>query len=116
MLSPHAGNPMRSSIVATLRKGYSKNATEMGYKQMSAQPWTKQEVIAVVEHLERKIVKTSGMPKLLWMRDALLFALLWQTKSRGINAGSWRLENLRLPTGMPSRQNPTGHFQTLVCE
>ena len=99
----YAGNPllvlMRSTTVATLRKGYGKDAAEKGYRQLSARPWTQQEVADVLDHLQRKIDKATGMPRLLLMRDALLFTLLWQTKSRGNNAGMWRLENLRLPTG-----------------
>ncbi len=95
----HAGNPLRSTTVATLKKGYSKVAGENGYKQLSAKPWTKQEVTDVLVHLRRKAEKASGMARLLYLRDALIFVLLWQTKSRGNNAGMWRLENLRLPTG-----------------
>lgn len=85
--------------MATLRKGYAKAAAEKGYRQLSARPWTKQEVTNVLDYLQRRTAKATGVPKLLLMRDALVFTLLWQTKSRGNNAGMWRLENLRLPTG-----------------
>lgn len=95
-----AGNPLRSTIVATLRKGYGKDAAEKGYRQTSAKPWKLTEVMDVLAYLERKLAKATGMVKLLLLRDALIFALLWQTKSRGNNAGMWRLENLRLPTGV----------------
>ena len=39
------------------------------------------------------------------MRDALVVALLWQTQSRGANAGAWRLANVRLMTGEHERNN-----------
>lgn len=82
-----------------MRKGYGKDAAEKGYRQLSARPWAKQEVLDVIGYLQNKIEKRSGMQKFLLIRDALIFSLLWETKSRGNNASMWRLENFRLPTG-----------------
>ena len=54
---------------------------------------------AVLQHLDEQLVGLEGMPAALLARDGFLFAVLWQTKSRGCNAGVWRLENLKLPAG-----------------
>ena len=91
---------MRSNVLQQFRKGYVKFAAEQGYKQRSAMPWTEVEMQAVLHHLETQLIGLKGMPAALLARDAFLFAVLWQTKSRGCNAGVWRLENLKLPAGM----------------
>ena len=75
-------------------------------------PWTEQEVLAVLAHLDRQLAGLEGMPAALLARDGFLFAILWQTKSRGCNAGMWRLDNLKLPAGsMPSE---ISHFQIVL--
>ena len=95
-----AGNPIRSIVVRNLRKGYGNDAKEKGYRQRSARPWTHAEMKQIMSHMEEQLAKwRDGTQHLLHMRDALILALLWQTQSRGNNAGTWRLENLRLPTG-----------------
>ena len=97
-----AGNPVRSIVLQQFRKGYMKFAAEQGYKQRSAMPWTEQEVQAVLQHIETEVTGLEGMPAALLARDGFLFAILWQTKSRGCNAGTWRMDNLRLPAGSTS--------------
>ena len=86
-------------MLQQFRKGYVKFAAEQGYKQRSAMPWTEPEVHAVLHHLDKQLIGLEGMPAALLARDGFLFAVLWQTKSRGCNAGVWRLENLKLPAG-----------------
>ena len=53
----------------------------------------------MLHHLDQQLTGLEGMPAALLKRDGFLFAVLWQTKSWGCNAGAWRLENLRLPAG-----------------
>ena len=65
-------------------------------------PWTEQEVLAVLEHLDKQLAGLEGMPAALLAKDSFLFAILWQTKSRGCNARMWHLDNLKLPTGSMS--------------
>ena len=89
-------------MLQQFRKGYSKFAAEQGYRQTSAKPWTEQEILGVLHHIEGQLKKNTGMPAVLLARDGFIFAVLWQTKSRGCNAGAWRLENIKLPTGMNS--------------
>ena len=48
---------------------------------------------------EQLISCNCGIPQLLALRGALILALLWQTQSRGNNAGIWRLANIKPPTG-----------------
>ena len=91
---------MRSNVLQQFKKGYVKFAAEQGYKQRSAMPWTEGEMQAVLHHLETQLTGLQGMGAALLARDAFLFAVLWQTKSRGCNAGMWRLKNLKLPVSM----------------
>ena len=96
-----AGNPMRITVVKNLRKGQANDFKEKGYRQKAATPWTEAEMQTIMKHMEEQLATCkSGMERLLVLRDALILALLWQTPSRGSNAGMWRLENIRLPTGM----------------
>ena len=38
---------------------------------------------------------------MLLARDAFLFSVLWPSKSRGVTAGAWRVENVKLMSGAP---------------
>jgi len=58
------------------------------------------DVLRLVEHLEQQIRQSKGLGLLLLHRDLLIVTLLWHTCSRGINAGSWRLDSSLLPTGI----------------
>lgn len=99
----HAGNPVRSVEIQTFRKGYAKCAREQGYRQTSAKPWEESDVLQVLAFLNGRIAKSTCIEAMLLLRDGFLFSVLWQTKSRGINAGAWRLDNIKLPTGRSSK-------------
>ena len=95
----YAGNPIRSIPLQHFRKGYKRHATSQGYKQQSARPWQISDVQAVLQQMLRRLNSTGGVPAAMLARDGFVLAVLWQTSSRGCNAGAWRLENVRLPTG-----------------
>jgi hypothetical protein len=90
---------MRSSLVNSFRKAHAHRAKLGGYKKKSALPWSEQDVLRLVAYLEQQIKEADGLGLLLLHRDLLIITLLWQTCSRGVNAGSWRLANILLPTG-----------------
>jgi len=49
--------------------------------------------------------RVEGTELVAVIRDAFLVTVMWETQCRGANAGSWRLENLRVPGadgGMPT--------------
>jgi len=101
-MCPLAGNPMRSTLVSSFRKAYAHRAKLGGYKRKSALPWSEMDVLRLVEYLEQQIQQSEGLGLLLLHRDLLIVTLLWHTCSRGVNAGSWRLDNILLPTGTHS--------------
>jgi hypothetical protein len=90
---------MRSSLVNSFRKAHAHRAKLGGYKNKSALPWSEQDVLRMVAYLEQQIKEADGLGLLLLHRDLLIITLLWHTCSRGVNAGSWRLANILLPTG-----------------
>lgn len=90
---------MRSIPLQQFKKGYRKHAAALGYKQMSARPWQLSDVRTVLQQILQKLGKAAGVCAAMLARDGFIIAVLWQTSSRGCNAGAWRLENLRLPTG-----------------
>lgn len=95
----HTGNPIRSGQLRRFKQGYRRFAEQQGYKQKSARPWKEREVRAVLEHLSKELKRATGMEAALLSRDGFVIAVLWETKSRGCNAGAWRLANIKLPTG-----------------
>ena len=97
-----AGNPFNSVEVYKLQRGYAKDCREKGFLQLSARPWTEAELIEVMKYLEATIANISGIKQLLLYRDGLILSILWTTGCRGANAGSFRLENVRLPKGVPT--------------
>ena len=90
---------MRSIPLQQFRKGYKKHAADLGYKQASARPWQIGDVRAVLQTMLQKSKSMTGLPAVMLARDGFILAVLWQTSSRGCNAGAWRLENVILPTG-----------------
>ena len=95
-----AGNPLKSIVVKNLKKGQANDAKEKGYRQKSARPWNVAEMHIVMNNVEEQLISCNrGIPQLLVLRGALILAPLWQTHSRGNNAGIWRLANIKLPTG-----------------
>ena len=95
------GNPVRSVQLQRFRQGYAKFAVEQGYQQTSARPWQECEVVGVLQHISRQLLQARGIQAVLLARDAFLFSVLWQSKSRGVNAGAWRVENVKLTSGAP---------------
>ena len=95
----YAGNPLRSTSIQRLKQGYAQAAKKLGVRALAAKPWTVADVTALMMHLQSRLLVTGGMTHLLLLRDALILALLWNTQSRGANAGAWRLSNLKLPSG-----------------
>jgi hypothetical protein len=61
--------------------------------------WNLNKVLGLVLHLQKAILEADSMTLLLLHRDLLIVTLLWNTCSRGPNAGSWRLENIKFPSG-----------------
>ena len=95
------GNPVRSVQLQRFRQCYAKFAAEQGYEQASALPWQEGEVTGVPQCLSKRLLQARGIQAVLLARDAFLFSVLWQSKSRGVNAGAWRVENVKLMSGAP---------------
>ena len=92
---------MRSVQLQRFKQGYAKFVAEQGYQQVSARPWQESEVVGVLQHLSRQLLQARGIQAVLKGRDAFLFFVLWQSKSRGVNAGAWRVENVKLMSRAP---------------
>ena len=90
---------MRSIPLQQFRKGYKKHSVDLGYKQASARPWQIADLRTVLQHMLQKAKTMRGLPAVMLARDGFILAVLWQTSSRGCNAGAWRLDNAKLPTG-----------------
>ena len=90
---------MRSIPLQKFKKGYKRHAAALGYRQISARPWQIHDVRGTLQHMLQKLNKAKGLPAAMLARDGFILAVLWQTSSRGCNAGSWRLDNVKLPTG-----------------
>ena len=93
---------MRSVPIQQFKKGYKRHAAALGYKQISARPWQITDLQLVLQQMLQKLKKVGGLPAVILARDAFILAVLWQTSSRGCNAGAWRLGNIELPTGEAS--------------
>lgn len=94
---------MRSKDVLRLRQGHANLAKSQGYRRKSAMPWSEEDVRITLEHLQGIADGSDGMARGLALRDGVMLSLLWETQCRGANAGAWRLENLRLPSGRSLR-------------
>ena len=94
---------MRSIPLQQFKKGYKRHAAALGYKQISARPWQIHDVRGILQHMLQQLNEARGLPAAMLARDGFILAVLWQTSSRGCNAGSWRLDNVKLPTGDASR-------------
>lgn len=90
---------MRSIPLVQFKKGYKKHAAMLGYKQVSARPWQIGEVRTVLQQMLQRLKHMKGLPAATLARDGFILSVLWQTSSRGCNAGAWRLINVKLPTG-----------------
>ena len=93
---------MRSIPLQQFKKGYRKTSTDLGYKQTSARPWQIGDLRTALLHMLQKAKNLKGLPAVMLARDGFILAVLWQTSSRGCNAGAWRLDNVKLPTGAES--------------
>ena len=93
------GNPMHSTQVRNMLKGYCNHAAELGYKKLGAVPLSEEEMRRLLCNMLQQLSTASGTEQLLLIRDGLLFSLLWQTCFRGFNAGGIRLSNIYMPTG-----------------
>ena len=94
------GNPMHSKQIRDMLKGYANQAADQGYCKKGAVPLTEAEMHLLLSSMEQQYHScTDQSQRLLLLRDALPFSLLWQTCFRGFNAGALRLENIVLPTG-----------------
>jgi hypothetical protein len=90
---------MHSLVITKYLRGYSKFCKKKGYHPTSAAPWGEAELLVTLAHLHATLPASTGIPKLLLLRDGFCLSIMWQTMSRGDNAVDWRLENIRLPTG-----------------
>jgi len=94
-----AGNPMDSVHIQRLQQGYLKRLHSQLVKPTPSQPWTQEEVLKLVQFLRREMEQAEGVELVALIRDGFLVTVMWELQCRGANAGSWRLENLRLPGG-----------------
>ena len=93
------GNPMHSTQIRNMLKGYSNQAAELGYRKLGAVPLSEDEMCRLLRNMLQQLSTAAGSEQLLLIRDGLLFNLLWQSCFRGFNTGSVRLSNITLPTG-----------------
>jgi hypothetical protein len=54
-------------------------------------------VVELLQFLNAEKARVEGAELVVVIRDAFLVTSMWETQCRG--AGSWRLENLRVPGG-----------------
>jgi hypothetical protein len=94
-----AGNPMYSSGITQMKRGHHKANQQQHNTPLAAKPWTRGDVGAAVNQLEEALKGSAGMQALTIYRDAVILCLLWETHSRGDNAGKWRMANLRDAAG-----------------
>ena len=86
--------------IRSMLKGCANHATELGYEETGAVPFTKDEMNILLSSMQQMLSHTSdSAQQLLIVRHGLLFSMLWQTCYRGFNAGGVRLANIVLPTG-----------------
>ena len=94
------GNPMHSKQIRDMLKGYANQAADEGYCKKGAVPLTEAEMHLLLSSMEQQYHScTDQSQRLLLLRDALLFSLLWQTCFRGFDAGALRLINIVVQTG-----------------
>lgn len=93
------GNPSLEPLITRLTKGYKAAAEDQAYQQKGAVPLTEAEIKQLLQYLQAQQANSSGINKQLYLRDGLAISTLWQTTTRGFNAGGIRLANIRLLTG-----------------
>ena len=87
---------MGSAHIQRLQQGYLRRLKEQQVSPTAARPWEEREVIGLVRSLEQEMSRVAGAELVAAIRDAFLVTVMWETQCRGANAGSWRLENLRI--------------------
>lgn len=85
--------------IIQLQRGHHRANRVQHVRPQSAVPWTEIDVVAVVRSMSDRLATADGAYKLALYRDITIVCLLWETQSRGSNAGSWRTANLRDSTG-----------------
>lgn len=95
------GNPMLSNQLRRLTKGYTA-AKSQGYEPQAAEPIYSGKVETLLRHLLHQQQQSTGVDKLLLIRDGLTISMLWQSCFRGFNVGGLRLSNIKTPTNSPA--------------
>ncbi len=80
-------------------KGYERMLVEIGYTTQSAHPWQKEDLQAVLEHIDKQLETAQGCQLVKLQRDAFTMTILWETCSRGATAVNWKLSNITSPQG-----------------
>jgi hypothetical protein len=86
------GNPVRSSLIMRLRKGYFNEMREKGVSQGAAVPVNFELVEQLLESLAAELqdAEPGTLHAALLARDGFLVSVLWHTALRGDNAGRLR--------------------------
>lgn len=97
------GNPILSSAISQLRKGYSNQMRCKGVSQGAAVPVTFSQVQQLLEAHRAALAESEPgtILAVLLARDAFLISLLWHTALRGDNAGRLRTQDCISFDGQP---------------
>ena len=61
----------------------------------------------LLQSLTMEMGRVEGSELVAVIRDAFLVSVMWETQCRGANAGSWRLEQLRVSGGEHALLHPS---------
>jgi hypothetical protein len=90
---------MESVQIQKVQQGYLKRLKGVGVQATAAHPWKERQVVELLQFFNAEMARVEGAEQVVVIRDAFLVTSMWETQCRGVNAGSWRLENLRVPGG-----------------
>jgi len=114
------GNPIKSDVIADMKRGYHNWSFEAGYSRKPATPIPFTELQQLLAHLHQQITSSSTSPaeKALLARDGSLFSMMWHTSMRGGDVSRLQLADIVHATdntpvlswiAQPGI-NPDGHF------
>ena len=95
------GNPVQSSVISRLRKGYSNELRSKGVSQGAAVPVSFDQVQQLLQPLESALQDTEPgtAAAVMAARDGFLISTLWHTALRGANAGRLRASDIIFADG-----------------
>ena len=100
-LASMGGKPVQCVQHQRFRQGYAKVVAEQGYQQVSARPWQESESCWETAGPEQAAAASQRNTSRAACPRCILFFVLGQDRSRGVNIGAWRVVNVKLMSGVP---------------